>query len=204
MANDWFPKPDTEANALADRIVTAIEADEVAFGLVPADTLRLRAKVAAFAAALVAADAAKAQQNIAVAAKDAARKELEDDLRPTVQRVQVNPAVTDETRTAAGIPVRDTVRSYNAPIAPRDLVAQEGANGVHSLKWNGNGNADGVQFVVEGKAPADADFRRLDAVTTTKYSTEPFARGVRIDFRVRARRGTELSEPSNVASVNAG
>ncbi len=204
MPNDWFPKQDGAASSAADRAVVAFEADEAAYGLTEVESARLRAKVAAFNSALVAADAAKAAQNTAVANKDAARRELEDDLRAIYRQVQERPDVTDAARQTAGLPVRDTTRSYNAPISPRDLVAQEGANGVHFLKWNANGNASGIMFAVEAKAPGDVDFKRLDAVTTVTFRTEPFARGARVEFRIRARRGTEYSEPSNVAVVGSG
>ena len=201
---DWFPKPDREAEALGERVVAALEADEVAYGVLPADSARLRGKLTTFRNNLNAADAAKAAQNTSVANKDAARTDFEDDLRAVVKIVQVNPIVTDELRTAAGLPIHDTGRSYHAPIAPRDLVAEAGANGTHRLKFNANGNTSGAMFVIEAKRATDTEFQRVDAITQTTYDAPGFTPGQRVDFRVRARRGTESSDPSNVATVFSG
>ena len=200
---DWFPKPDREAEALGERVVAALEADEVAYGVLPADSARLRGELTAFRNSLNAADAAKAAQNNAVAAKDNARATFEEDLRNVVKVIQVNPIVTDELRNGAGLPVHDGGRSYHAPIPPRDLVAEAGAGGVHRLRYNANGNASGIMFVIEHKRPADAEFQRVDAITQTTYEAAGYVPGQVVHFRVRARRGTELSEPSNVATVNA-
>lgn len=198
---DWFPKPDREAEAASNRIITALEADEALYGLTAADTARLRAEQTAFAGQLNSADAAKAAQNTAVANKDASRKTLEEDLRPVVQRVQVQPGVTDEMRTAAGIPIRDTTRTVNSPIVPRDLVARATPDGGVELKFNGNGNTSGAQFRIEVKRGLTGAWELAEVATTTRVMLKDFTPGVRCDFRVMAKRGNELSAASNVASI---
>jgi len=198
---DWFPKPDTASLALGERIVAALESDEAAFGLLPADSARLRGELAAFSNALVAADAAKAAQNTAVANKDAARATFEADLRAVVQVIQVRPGTTDEQRTAAGIPIRDTVRTVNSPVTPRDLVARATPDGGVELKFNGNGNTSGAQFRIEVKRAGAAVWELAEVATTTRVMLKDFTPGQRADFRVLAKRGGQLSEASNVASI---
>jgi hypothetical protein len=198
---DYIPKPDGEAAAYGERVVAAIEADEASFGLLPADSLALRAKLDAFKTKLAASDAAKAAAKTAVADKDTARDEFEAALRPTVQRVQLNPVVTDAIRVGAGLPVRDMVRTTSAPIAPRDLVAVADASGSADLKWNANGNASGIRFVVQKKPAGALEFSNVDVVTATKLRVRGLTVGQRCEFRVLARRGSADSGPSNVASI---
>jgi hypothetical protein len=199
---DWIPKPDVEFVAFADRVVSALEADEAAYGLVAADTLSLRAALTQLSNALGASNVAKNNATTAVAAKDARRAEFEGLLRPIVQRVQVNPNVTDAQRTAAALPIRDTVRTVSAPIAPRDLVAVSDGSGVNSLKWNANGNSSGVEYVVEAKVGPALDFSTVDVTRATSYRHSGRTVGQLVNYRVRARRGAALSEPSNVAGVH--
>jgi hypothetical protein len=199
---DYLPKPDIEFDAKASQIITALENDEAAYGILPADTLGLRAKLTAFHTALDASTAARTAATTAVANKDARRNDLETALRPLVQRIQVTPAVTDALRLQAGIPVRDTTRTVSAPISPVDLVVTADGAGTNRLKWSANGNTSGIQYVVEGKIGVAADYSTVDVVSGTTYNHLARVVGQAVNYRVRARRGTVLSEPSNVAGVH--
>lgn len=199
---DQIPKPDVEFSAFAERVTAALESDEVVYGLLPADTLALRTELEQFKAALAAAQTAKNEASLAVGNKDTQRDDVEKMLRPLIQRIQVNPSVTDAQRVAAGITPRDTSRSYNAPIAPRDLVAVPDGSGVNTLKWNANGNSSGIQYVVEAKVGSAADFSTVDVVTSTTYRHAGRVVGQAVDYRVRARRGENISAPSNIGSVH--
>jgi hypothetical protein len=111
--------------------------------------------------------------------------------------------VTDATRTAAGIPVRDTVRTFSAPVSPRELVATQASPTSASLAWNSNGNASGVQYVIEKRVNNAGEWLQVDVVTATRYLAQGLTPGVRVDFRVKARRGAQTSDPSNTASIYA-
>src|SRR4051812_28218037 len=96
---DWVPKPDADAATYFNTVITAIEADEAGFGTTSTVSGALRTKLTAYTTALSASDAAKATASNAVSTKDAARATLEGQLRPLVQQIQANPAVTDAMRT---------------------------------------------------------------------------------------------------------
>jgi hypothetical protein len=198
---DYIPKPDNDFLAYGERVVTALEADEVAYGIVAADSLDLRTKLDAFRTALSTSETEKAQARTAVADKDTARDDFEGALRRLVQMIQVSAVVTDAARVAAGLPVRDTVRTVSAPIAPRDLVASADGSGVALLKWSANGNAAGVRFVVQQKVGTALAFSNADVVTATTFRVTGLAVGVRAEFRILARRGGVDSAPSNTAAV---
>jgi hypothetical protein len=182
-------------------LITALEADEVAFGILPADSLALRAAHTAFEDALNVANTKKGEAQIAVANKDAARTSLEGALRPVVAQIQVNPIVEDADRVAAGIPIRDTTRTFSNPITPTDLVAVADASGTNSLKWSDAGNATGIQYVVEAKIGTVMEFSTVDVVTARTLRHTGRTPGQKVEYRVRARRGAAISDPSNVAVV---
>jgi hypothetical protein len=198
---DYIPKPDGDAVAYTDTLITALEADEVAFGILPADSLALRAAHTAFEDALNVANTKKGEAQIAVANKDTSRSGLEQALRPVVAQIQVNPVVTDANRVAAGIPIRDTTRTFSNPITPTDLVATADAAGTNSLKWSDAGNATGIQYVVEAKIGAAVEFVTVDVVTARTFRHTGRTPGQKVEYRVRARRGSAISDPSNVAVV---
>ncbi len=200
---DWIKKPDTEFAAQMTAVVVALEADQAAYGLVAADTLALRALLADFNVKLADSNAAKAATNVAVAAKDAAREALEGSVRPTVAQIQVDPNVTDESRTTAGLPIRDTVRTFSSPIPPLDLVARELPGGVVELRWSANGNTSGIQYVIEKRSGAAVEFSLVDVTSATSFRDSGQAVGTQCSYRVLARRGGERSAPSNVATVYA-
>jgi hypothetical protein len=185
-------------------LVTALAALAAApadYALVAADVTPLNTKLNTLSAALDAADAAKVAASTAVAAKDVALDDLVSDFRELVAQVQVNPAVSDASRAAAGLPIRDTVRTISTPITPNGLTASADASGVNHLSWNSNGNSVGVQYVVEAKVSTAAEFTIVDVVTATTFHHGGRTAGVPVLYRVRARRGSQTSEPSNVAGV---
>jgi hypothetical protein len=201
---DYILKPDMAFAGQMGTIVPALVAAPLDFGLTPDDVATLAALRTGFNNKLAAAEAAKAALATAIAEKDAARSALEAVLRPLIQRVQSAPGVNDETRRAAGIPVRDKIRSTIAPVAVIGLVATlDGANAA-VLAWNSNGNASGIQYRIEKKLGGAGEWQLVDAVNPTRLRVTGLTPGQRVDFRVIARRGAATAESSNVASVYAG
>jgi hypothetical protein len=200
---DWVKKKDTEFAAQQATLKNALVADEVAYGITPEQSAAVDVALTAFTTKLAAADAAKGAFSVAVAEKDAARVAYEALVRPLVRLIQETPTVTDEARTNAGLPIRDTVRTSSAPIAPAQLVATLPSPTSAALAWNSNGNASGVQYVVEKRVNNLGDWLTVDVVTSTRHLVQGLAAGIRVDFRVRARRRTATSDPSNTAAVYA-
>ncbi len=200
---DWFPKPDDQAANRAAQIIAVLNANAAALGITAAEMASLTAARDEFTTALTASDTALANSKVKVATKNQERRELEDLLRPLVQRVQLNPALTDQMRGDAGLPIRDTTRTFSNPVAPSDLVATGGADGVNSLKWAAAGNTSGVQYVVEAKAVGALDWSVVDVTSATSYKHTGQTPGFKLEYRVLARRGAAKSAASNVAAVFA-
>ncbi len=200
---DWIEKSDSGFQGQVAQVVPALVADPAAVGLVADDVSGLAALRADFNTKLAAALAAKAALANAVAEKDASRATLQNTLRRLAKRIQADPTVTDDARRAAGIPVPDRVRSTNAPITPSQLVAVEDGSSAALLSWNSNGNTSGIRYVVEKRVGNAGEWSLVDVVSATKKRVVGLTPGVRVDFRVKARRGAVDSDPSSVSSVNA-
>jgi hypothetical protein len=200
---DWVKKKDTEFAAQQATLKNALVADEAAYGITADQSAAVEAALTTFNTKLAAADAAKGALSVAVAEKDAARAAYEALVRPMMRLIQETPTVTNEARTNAGLPIRDVVRTSSAPIAPRELVATLPSPTSAGLAWNSNGNASGVQYVVEKRVNNVGDWSTVDVVSATRLVVSGLAAGIRVDFRVRARRKSMLSDPSNTAAVYA-
>ncbi len=198
---DYIEKPDNDFLAQMTALIGVLAANEVAYGLIVDSTDPLAAELAQFQASLTAANTAKAAAQVAVAAKDTDRLELEGLVRPLIRQIQENPVVTDQLRVEAGIPVRDVVRTTSVPVTPVDLVAVADAAGTNSLRWAGAGNSSGIQFVIEAQVGGVGAFGMVDVVTATSYRHTSRVVGQQVVYRVRARRGSQISDPSNVAVV---
>ncbi len=198
---DYIPKPDEEARVKMAQIVTWLSDNAGLVGLTPAEVTALDDARLSYFASLKAVNTAKTAQQNAVATKDGHRSELEVLVRAAVQRVQVNPAVTDAQRIAAGIPVRDDTRSFNAPTPPLALQATADASGFNALTWEPGSNAAGARYVIEARIGAATEFATVDVVTATTYKHQGRTPGQPVIYRVLARRGEVLSQPSNTASV---
>ncbi len=200
---DYIPKADREALAAVSASTNYIEANAAALGVSAADAAALVANRDDFSVKLNDSDAKKIALATSVWLKDASRATMENLYRNVVQRVQLNPDVTDAMRVAAGIPVRDTIRTIDAPVVVGPLVAVPNAAGYNDLDWTPGQNTAGIRYVVEFKPAGAAEWSLADVVTATKYRHQNNAPGARVAYRVKARRGVALGPASNVVEVYA-
>jgi hypothetical protein len=109
---DYIPDSDDEFNTYAGtKFVPYAVANATALGLPPGDITSLQAKMTAWNDAFTAYENAKAAYAAALEAKDAARSDLEGDMRMAAGKVQANPAVTAAQKEGLGVTVRKTTRT---------------------------------------------------------------------------------------------
>jgi len=195
MSNLIVPSADDAAAKAIAGSITTIKAFAATYGATPEELTALEAKATTFASELTNVESAKNAQNGAVARKDEARMSLEKDYRNLVQRIHTNPAVTDQHKIAAGIPVRDTVKTSVVPPAPTDLVVAPNANGTNYLAWNCIGAPDGTDYLVESKAAGSDSWVLIAAPSRLSYQHNNQKPGVGITYRVRSRRSKLESQP---------
>lgn len=113
-------------------------------------------------------------------------------------KIQANPAVTDSIKTNLGLKVRQRAMPVT-PQVPASLVVTGYDNGVNALKWKSGGNKPNTAYVVEALYPDAAQWVQVGSVTRLSFEHTGQTPGVQVVYRLRARRRTEFSNPSNTA-----
>jgi len=148
---------------------------------------------------LTAVTNAKAQYHATVQAKDAEQKVLVNSIAALAKTVYANPAVTDAMIAALGLAPRKSP-SKNTPVQPLSLTATPNADGTVKLKWNRNGNASTIIFVIETSADG-SHWDLVKATNRTSYTAFGFDPGVLAWFRVTATTSTASSAPSTAVAI---
>jgi len=113
---DFLPQADPDFNTFTANFVGYVNSHLAEFGLVAADLAPLVAALSAWTTAIAALGPAVAAAAAATQAKVSAHDALEALVRALVAVIQAKgAAVTDTSKTAAGVPVVDTIRT---PIPP--------------------------------------------------------------------------------------
>jgi len=87
------------------------------------------------------------------------------------------------------------------PTAPSDLVVTGTSDGTNSLKWKRGGNRQGTTFIIEAKIGNSENWVMIDAVTGASYKHKDQTPGVKIQYRIKAKRGEFESGYTNTAVV---
>ena len=199
--NRYIPTRDGDFKEFSLKLVGVVKANLTAYGITLAQSDKLELKindfVVKYGAHLTAKDAAQS----ATADKNDSRTLAEKDLREVAQIIQNFPEITPALLEAAGLPVHDTTPTPITPVSPESLEAYGDDNGENHLEWKAGDNKPGTIYVIEAKIDPNPEFALVDVVTKTKYIHKGQTPGVRVSYRVKAKRGDLISSPSNVAVV---
>ena len=180
--HDFVPGPDGEFTAFATTFVNYVAAHTVALGVAPATATALSDKLLEWTDGLAAQQTALTAAQSATVTKDNVRATFEPLIRATAAQIQANPAVTDEQRTGAALPIRDTTRTRAAVPTTRPVGQVNTSQRLqHTISWryesspNSKAKPAGVLgveiWLFVGPAPpsdpAQAHFVALD--TSTPY-----------------------------------
>lgn len=190
MANDYIPRPDPDFAAWAFQYVEAVTQWWEVQQLPIAQLEALKEAMAVWIVAYPEHVAAQTAAEGARQAKDAARRALEQQIRPITAFVQGFPSTTNADRAAIGITVRDTARTPAPRPTTRPLVSVDPAGRLtHELrlvdevsptrrrKPAGVTGAEVWVKLVDAGAPAPTDPSTLSFLTLTTRPT------LRTDFR---------------------
>lgn len=112
-----------------------------------------------------------------------------------------NENVTEGMKERMGFDTNGQSSSIVGIMVPSDLLVNGTSDGINHLKWNRNGNRYGTAFIIEAKIGDSSTWTIIDVVTVTKYDHKNQTPGVKIQYRVRAKRSEMESTPSNTATV---
>jgi hypothetical protein len=199
--NGYIPSRDAEFRNWGDNFAKQAGTHQADLFLTEAQVAELTSGSTEFAnkyeAHLTAQDAAEA----ATMDKKKARKDYESKIRIIAGIIQANPEIPDSLRETMGLPVHDTTPSVVNPQTPQSLEAKGSDDGVNHLNWKAGENKTGTMYLIEAKVADSISYAMIDVVTKTKYDHKKQTPGVRVSYRVRAKRGEKLSEHSNIATV---
>lgn len=119
---DYIPQSDGDFDAWQMNFRNKLTASPATYGIDQATADQIKALSNAWDTKYDKSVSAQEAARAAVGEKDAARGAFIALIRPTVARIQVDPAVSDGSKQAAGLPIRSTSRSPNPPPDTRPLV----------------------------------------------------------------------------------
>ncbi|MGD9690396.1 MAG: hypothetical protein AB7K52_13740 [Phycisphaerales bacterium] len=146
MSERRIPRADGDFAAYANHYYDEVEKFYDAHGLDPSLLIDLQKALIAWNAAYPQHVAARNAAEAARQSKDAAKRELERQIRPVSAFIQTYPATTDADRAAIGISVRDTGGAPTPPPASRPLLLiDSGDRLTHRLRIFDDAAAPGAQ-----------------------------------------------------------
>ena len=137
----------------------------------------------------------------ATANKNEAKDSLMDNIRTLAGKIQADKRVSNNLRSILGLPIHDNIHSVIHPQIPQDLYAEGSPTGVNNLNWQAGENKANTMYVVEAMKAGEKDFSFVDVVTKTRYDHKNQTPGTMITYQIKAKRGDEVSQPSNNAVV---
>lgn len=201
MQTDFLPRADDALRVWGENFLSVVKTSGEALPLTPDDLEVLRKRLADFQNTLAAQDAAKTGLRGMTTDKDDARARFGAEVRKLVRAIQGDAAVPVGLITNLGLKPHTGAHSHSAPVAPTKLIAQAASNGVHRLKWNRMGNKPNTTFLIEAQTGADPEWRIAGATTAANFTHSDQIPGVKITYRVRARRAGIMTAPSETAVV---
>jgi len=199
--NDYIPARDSEFQNFSNNFAKQATEHQADLFLTVEQTAKLTTSSTDFDAKY---DAHLLAQNAAEAAtgdKNESRKSFEKEIRSIAGIIQANPDIPNNLREILGLPVHDNIHTHIHPQIPQDLYAEGSPTGVNHLNWEAGENKPGTMYVVEAMQAGEKDFSFVDVVTKTKYDHKGQTPGVMITYQIKAKRGDEVSQPSNNAVV---
>ena len=197
----YIPNSEKARRDMAVNMTNAIRNDLVKYGVSQTLFDDLDAKVIDLVAKMTANDVAHDDAQAARAAKDTAMVVMIKILRIVAQIIQNYPEITPELLEAAGLHEHDKIPTPIVLYVPDSLTAEGDDKGDNRLRWKAGENKPHIMYAVEAKIDPSPDFVMIDVVTKTNYVHKGQTPGVRVSYRVRAKKNEAVSAPSNVATV---
>jgi len=193
-----IPNRDNDFENFGIKLGSAVAANPAVYGLTQPQADKIVTKMTNFSTKLSASDTARDLAQSATAEKNESRSDAEKDLREIIGIIYKFPDITPALLEAAGLPVHDNTHTTIVPVEPEELEAKADDKGNVYLNWSAGGNKQNTMYVVEFKRDPAAEFSFVDVVTATKYVHKGQPAGIRTSYRVKAKRGDLVSNPSQV------
>ena len=198
---DYFPKKEGEVVPWIENFVQVATANAAALGLGTVDITALKTMNGDLAGKINAAIAKQSEAKAATEAKNIQMDKTVDTVRSMVRQVQAKPGVPDNLKAQLRITIPSPSPTPSVLYPPKDLSAEMTAGGLCLMKWNRNSNSYGTTFIIEASNKTTEKWEMIGTSTKSQYEAKlPNTLGNNL-FRVKAQKGTNISEASNVILI---
>ena len=198
---DYFPKKEGEVVPWIENFVQVATANAAALGLGTVDITALKTMNGDLAGKINAAIAKQSEAKAATEAKNIQMDKTVDTVRSMVRQVQAKPGVPDNLKAQLRITIPSPSPTPSVLYPPKDLSAEMTAGGLCLMKWNRNSNNYGTTFIIEASNKTTEKWEMIGTTTKSQYEAKlPASLGNNL-FRVKAQKGTNISEASNVILI---
>lgn len=200
-SSDYLPTKDGDIISWAENFIAVANGNLAALGLIAGDITSLTTKKSDYSTGLNNAIAKQIESKSATDNKNAKRGLLTDNIRTIARQIQARPGVPDDMKVKLGLKSSTPTPSPTNPLPPESLSLGVVTGLTVRLKWNRNGNAARTIFIIEASNNPDINYTMIGTTTKsvmdTSYRTETGA----TFFRVKAQKGDQISDSSNVVTV---
>lgn len=200
-SRDYFPSKEGEIVPWIENFVQVANANAAALGLGTTDITALKTLNGDLAGKLNTAIAKQSESKAATEAKNITKDKTIDVVRSMVRQVQAKPGVPDNLKAQLGITIPSPSPTPSVLYPPKDLSAEMTSGGLCLMKWNRNSNNYGTTFIIEASNKTTEKWEMIGTTTKSQYEAKmPDTLGNNL-FRVKAQKGTNISEASNVILI---
>ena len=201
ISKDYFPKKEGEVVPWIENFVQVATANAAALGLGTVDITALKTMNGDLAGKINAAIAKQSEAKAATEAKNIQMDKTVDTVRSMVRQVQAKPGVPDNLKAQLRITIPSPSPTPSVLYPPKDLSAEMTAGGLCLMKWNRNSNNYSTTFIIEAGNKTTDKWEIIGTTTKSQYEAKlPNTLGNNL-FRVKAQKGTNISEASNVILI---
>ena len=198
---DYFPTKEGEVVPWIENFVQVATANAAALGLGTVDITALKTMNGDLAGKINAAIAKQSEAKAATEAKNIQMDKTVDTVRSMVRQVQAKPGVPDNLKAQLRITIPSPSPTPSVLYPPKDLSAEMTAGGLCLMKWNRNSNNYSTTFIIEAGNKTTDKWEIIGTSTKSQYEAKlPNTLGNNL-FRVKAQKGTNISEASNVILI---
>lgn len=189
---DFIPATDLGYKSWLQNFAARCEAYEIELGLTPEQVTLLKTQSSEFGDLCNLAIQKKRELQGVVADKDYSRRVSTETVRAITKQIKGNAAVSPEILGSLGVVQPRT----SGPVVPvSKLVVKGTSDGVNSLTWDRNGNAQGTVFLIESRREGSTLWNFVAAVTKTQFKDEDQIPGQTQYYRIKASRSGKTSNP---------
>ena len=199
--SDFLPNREGDLIPWTENFIDVAKNNLAILGIAQSDVDALDSKKESFANGLFVAASKQADAKAATENKNLKKDDLSSKIRVIAKQIQAKPGVPDNIKVQLGLKPSSPSPSPSGPFVPTDLTIDSVMDRIVNLKWNRNNNPISVIFIIEASGYVDKDFVMIDSTTKVSLQTTYKHSSGATYFRVRAKKGAILTEPSNIIVV---